>query len=57
MILVFQIICLLITLFVLQQYITLGVSSHMHRLLPLVLGLIGVYNFYDVGVKSSSIVP
>ena len=48
MILVFQIICLLVTLFVLQQYITLGVSSHMHRLLPLVLGLIGVYNFYNI---------
>lgn len=48
MILLFQIVCLCITLFVLQKYITSGAYSRTHRLLPLLLGLIGVYNFYEV---------
>ena len=46
--LVYQILCLCFTLFVLQQYVNLDVYSKTHRLLPLVLGLIGVYNFYQV---------
>lgn len=48
MIVLYQIACLFVTLYVLQNYITSGVSSSTHRLLPLVLGLIGVYNFSEV---------
>lgn len=48
MIVVFQMVCLFITLYVLQKYIVTGTYSRKHRLLPLVLGLIGVYNFYEV---------
>lgn len=54
MILLFQMACLCITLFVLQKYITTGTYSRKHRLLPLVLGLIGVYNFFQI---ASLIVP
>lgn len=48
MILFFQVVCLCITLYVLQKYITSGAYARRHRLLPLLLGLIGVYNFYEV---------
>lgn len=48
MILGYQIVCLAVTLYVLQKYATMGTYSHTHRLLPLVLGLIGVYNFYEI---------
>lgn len=54
MTLLFQMACLCITLFVLQKYITTGTYSRKHRLLPLVLGLIGVYNFFQI---TSLIVP
>lgn len=48
MILLFQVVCLCITMYVLQKYITSGAYARRHRLLPLLLGLIGVYNFYEV---------
>lgn len=48
MILGFQIACLAITIYVLQKYATMGTYSRTHRLLPLMLGLIGVYNFYEI---------
>ena len=48
MILLVQIICLCYTLYVLQEYATSGAYSRQHRLLPLLVGLIGVYNFYQV---------
>lgn len=48
MMVLFQLVCLCITLYVLQKYITTGAYSHTHRLLPLVLGLIGIYNFLEV---------
>lgn len=54
MMLLFQMTCLCITLFALQKYITTGTYSRKHRLLPLVLGLIGVYNFFQI---TSLIVP
>lgn len=54
MILLFQLTCLCITLFALQKYITTGTYSRKHRLLPLILGLIGVYNFFQI---ASLIVP
>ncbi len=34
--------------YVLQVYATSGAYSRQHRLLPLLVGLIGVYNFYQV---------
>lgn len=46
--LIFQIICLCFTLFVLEKYVTIQVYSKTHRLMPLMLGLVGVYNFYQV---------
>lgn len=45
---VYQLGCLFITYVVLQTYIVKGVHSRTHRLLPLVMGLIGLYNFYKV---------
>ena len=48
MMLLVQIICLCYTLYVLQEYATSGAYSRQHRLLPLLVGLIGVYNFYQV---------
>ena len=45
---VYQLGCLFITYVVLQTYIVKGVHSRAHRLLPLVMGLIGLYNFYKV---------
>lgn len=38
------------TLYVLQKYIITGTYSRNHRLLPLVLGLVGVYNFIEVAL-------
>ena len=48
MMLLFQGGCLCITLCVLQKYIITGTHSGTHRLLPLVLGLIATYNFYEI---------
>ena len=48
MILLYQVLCLGITLYVLQKYITSGAYSRRHRLLPLLLGMFAVYNFYEV---------
>lgn len=48
MIVVFQSVCLFITMYVLRQYVVSGLSSRKHRLLPLVLGLIGIYNFFEI---------
>ena len=48
MTLVFQLLCLFITLYVLQKYVVAVPFSRRHRMLPLVLGLIGVYNFYEI---------
>lgn len=48
MILIFQIVCLCITLLVLQKYITTDTYSRTHRLLPLVLGLLAVFNFFQI---------
>ena len=48
MMLIFQVVCLGITLCVLQKYITTGTHSNTHRLLPLVLGVIATYNFYEI---------
>lgn len=48
MMLFFQVLCLCVTFVVLQSYIVTGVYSRVHRLLPLALGLIGVYNFYEI---------
>lgn len=50
MIIVFQLVCMCLTLYVLQKYITTGAYSRTHRLLPLVLGLIAVYNFFEVAL-------
>lgn len=50
MIIVFQLVCMCLSLYVLQKYITTGVYSAAHRLLPLVLGMITAYNFYEVAV-------
>lgn len=40
--LVFHLICLFFTLFVLQSYVSSGFHAREHRLLPLVLGLIAL---------------
>lgn len=48
MMLLFQGVCLCITLCVLQKYITTGTYSSTHRLLPLILGMIATYNFYEI---------
>ena len=48
MVLFFHGVCLLITLFVLQSYVITGFHAREHRLLPLLLGLIGLYNFYRI---------
>ena len=37
-----------ITFFVLQTYITIGFHAREHRLLPLVLTLVALYNFYRI---------
>lgn len=44
--LIFQLICLGITLAVLEYYVITGFHAKSHRFLPLVLGLIGLYDFY-----------
>lgn len=46
--LVFHLICLFFTLFVLQSYISSGFHAREHRLLPLTLGLIALNNFYHI---------
>ncbi len=48
MTLAIQILCLGLTILVIQKYVTTGTHSYSHRLLPLVLGLIGVYDFYEI---------
>ena len=48
MVLFFLGICMFITFFVLQAYITTGFHAREHRLLPLVLSLIALYNFYRI---------
>lgn len=46
--LIFQIGCLMVTYFVLQYSISKGVFSKKHRLLPVVLVLVAVFNFYQI---------
>lgn len=46
--LVFQIICLCFSLLVLQIYVMKGTYTRSHRLLPVVLALVCLYNFYEV---------
>lgn len=48
MILFFLGVCMCITFFVLQTYITTGFHAREHRLLPLVLALVALYNFYRI---------
>lgn len=48
MMLFFLGVCMCITFFVLQTYITTGFHAREHRLLPLVLALVALYNFYRV---------
>ena len=48
MILFFQGVCMCITFFVLQTYIATGFHAREHRLLPLVLALVALYNFYRI---------
>lgn len=44
---IYGICCLCITLTVLQIYVSKDTHAHTHRLLPLVLGLCAVYDFYE----------
>ena len=46
--LVFHLICLFFTLFVLLSYVSSGFHAREHRLLPLVLGLIALNSFYRI---------
>ena len=46
--LVFHLICLFFTLFVLQSYVSSGFHAREPRLLPLVLGLIALNSFYRI---------
>ena len=48
MILFFLGVCMCITFFVLQTYIATGFHAREHRLLPLVLALVALYNFYRI---------
>ena len=48
MMLFFLGVCMCITFFVLQTYITTGFHAREHRLLPLVLTLVALYNFYRI---------
>ena len=45
---IFQIICLIFSLFVLQTYISKGIHAKSHRLLPVVQVVICVYYFYEI---------
>ena len=45
---IFQIICLVFSLFVLQTYISKGIHAKSHRLLPVVQVVICVYYFYEI---------
>lgn len=47
--LVFHLICLFFTLFVLQSYVSSGFHAREHRLLPLVLGLIALDSVLQSG--------
>lgn len=53
MMLLFQIVCLLITLLVLQKYVVTGTNSRTHRLLPLILELVATYNFLELYAELS----
>lgn len=46
--LIYQCVGILVTFLVLKEYIVSGYHSSAHRLLPLVLGLITLYNFYQI---------
>lgn len=46
--LIFQIGCLVVTYLVLQNFISKGVYSKKHRLLPVVLVLVALYEFYQI---------
>ncbi|MBE5877394.1 MAG: response regulator [Lachnospiraceae bacterium] len=46
--LIFQIGCLMVTYLALQYFISKGVYSRKHRLLPVVLVLVAVFNFYQI---------
>lgn len=46
--LMFQIGCLMVTYLALQYFISKGVYSKKHRLLPVVLVLVAVFNFYQI---------
>ena len=48
MMLFFLGVCMCITFFVLQTYIATGFHAREHRLLPLVLALVALYNFYRI---------
>ena len=48
MMLFFLGVCMCIPFFVLQTYITIGFHAREHRLLPLVLALVALYNFYRI---------
>lgn len=48
MMLFFLGVCMCITFFVFQTYITTGFHAREHRLLPLVLALVALYNFYRI---------
>ena len=48
MMLFFLGVCMCITFFVLQTYTTTGFHAREHRLLPLVLALVALYNFYRI---------
>lgn len=44
----FQVICLLVTLVTVFSYVVCDVYSKEHRLLPLFLGVLAVYDFYRI---------
>lgn len=48
MMVVVQLLFLIYTLFMAEQYLVMKISSREHRLLPVILVLAGLYNFYQV---------
>ncbi len=46
--LIFQMGCLVVTYFVLQKFISSGVYAKKHRLLPIVLVLVALFEFYQI---------
>lgn len=48
MLLAFEVCCLLVTLFTILAYIEHPIASKEHRLLPLYLGIIAVFDFYRI---------